>query len=77
MWCLDSQIRHKLDYLKQHVLLPGRPPVVVLAHSIGAYMALHALRHMEEEEEPGSLGPNCPKVVKVCGADLAGRPVST
>lgn len=40
VWCLDTQIAHKAQLLKEHVLAPGKPPAVVLAHSIGSYMAL-------------------------------------
>jgi hypothetical protein len=40
VWCLDSQIQHKVQLLKDHVMLPGKPPAVVLAHSIGSYMML-------------------------------------
>lgn len=40
MWCLGTQIQHKAHLLKEHVLAPGKPPAVVLAHSIGSYMAL-------------------------------------
>lgn len=44
MWCLDTQIQHKAQLLKEHVLAPGKPPAVVLAHSIGSYMALQVRR---------------------------------
>jgi hypothetical protein len=40
VWCLDSQIQHKVQLLKDHVMAPGKPPAVVLAHSIGSYMML-------------------------------------
>ncbi len=38
LWSLEEQIAHKVAFLKEHVLLPGRPPVVLIGHSIGAYM---------------------------------------
>lgn len=38
LWSLEEQIAHKVAFLREHVLLPGRPPVVLLGHSIGAYM---------------------------------------
>jgi len=47
VWSLDCQIQHKVDFIRQHVLLPGRPPVVLLAHSIGCYMCLHALAQLD------------------------------
>lgn len=40
VWCLDTQIQHKVQLLKEHVMAPGKPPAVVLAHSIGSYMML-------------------------------------
>ncbi|KAI8476477.1 MAG: hypothetical protein J3K34DRAFT_401470 [Monoraphidium minutum] len=58
-WTLDCQVSHKVDFLRQHVLLPGAPPAVVVAHSIGSYMMLHALRQLEEEGG----GPAVAKVV--------------
>lgn len=32
---IQDQIEHKADYMRQHLLLPGRPPLVVAGHSIG------------------------------------------
>eukprot|EP00199_Chlamydomonas_sp_CCMP681_P001762 CAMPEP_0119105862 /NCGR_PEP_ID=MMETSP1180-20130426/3720_1 /TAXON_ID=3052 ORGANISM="Chlamydomonas cf sp, Strain CCMP681" /NCGR_SAMPLE_ID=MMETSP1180 /ASSEMBLY_ACC=CAM_ASM_000741 /LENGTH=367 /DNA_ID=CAMNT_0007091035 /DNA_START=169 /DNA_END=1272 /DNA_ORIENTATION=+ len=46
---LDEQITHKADFMRQHLLLPGRPPLVILAHSIGAYMAVKAVARLESE----------------------------
>lgn len=40
MWCLITQVDHKVQLLKQHVMAPGKPPAVILAHSIGSYMML-------------------------------------
>lgn len=40
VWCLNTQIQHKVQLLKEHVMAPGKPPAVVLAHSIGSYMML-------------------------------------
>jgi predicted alpha/beta hydrolase family esterase len=51
-----------LDFLQQHVLLPGRPPAVLVCHSIGCHMVLHALRRLEEA---GAAAPGAPAVVKV------------
>lgn len=44
VWCLNAQIQHKVQLLKDHVLAPGTPPAVVLAHSIGSYMTLQVSR---------------------------------
>lgn len=64
VWCLASQIDHKVAFLKEHVLLPGRPPVVLMAHSIGTYMMLHALQELEAD--PGLQASGTPQVLKVC-----------
>ena len=53
VWDLQQQISHKADFLREHVLEQGSQPVVVLAHSIGAYMAAHALSHLT----PADSGP--------------------
>jgi predicted alpha/beta hydrolase family esterase len=49
VWCLDSQIQHKVALLKERVLAPGRPPAVILAHSIGSYIMLQAVKQLEQE----------------------------
>jgi hypothetical protein len=49
VWCLDSQIQHKVALLKEHVLAPGRPPAVIVAHSIGSYIMLQAIHKLEQE----------------------------
>lgn len=43
VWCLDTQIQHKMQLIRDHVLAPGKPPAVLLAHSIGSYMTLQVL----------------------------------
>lgn len=43
VWSLDEQVGHKVAFMREHVLLPGRPPCVLLGHSIGMYMAAKAL----------------------------------
>ncbi len=32
---LKDQIKHKSAFMREHMLLPGRPPAFVLGHSIG------------------------------------------
>jgi len=61
-WTLECQVQHKLDFLLQHVLLPGRPPAVLVCHSIGSYMMLHALQRLEDVR---GVEPGAPEVVKV------------
>jgi pimeloyl-ACP methyl ester carboxylesterase len=68
VWGLEDQIQHKVDFLRQHLLLPGRPPVVVLAHSIGAYIMLHALDKLEQHppvdaDAPGASASSSPPMV--------------
>ncbi|CAK0744119.1 hypothetical protein CVIRNUC_001523 [Coccomyxa viridis] len=46
---LKDQIQHKAAFIKEHMLLPGRPPAFVVGHSIGAYMALHAAYQIGQE----------------------------
>lgn len=82
VWCLDSQIRHKVHLLKDHLLGSGKPPVVVLAHSIGSYMMLQAMKQLEEEaqaagpEQVSLLQQQLPKV-GVCCATVCCAPFSS
>jgi pimeloyl-ACP methyl ester carboxylesterase len=39
VWGLDCQVQHKVELL-QELTTPGRPPLVVLAHSIGSFITL-------------------------------------
>jgi hypothetical protein len=32
---LKQQVEHKAAFLRERMLLPGRPPVLLLGHSIG------------------------------------------
>ena len=34
---LKDQIQHKAAFIKEHMLLPGRPPAFVVGHSIGKH----------------------------------------
>ena len=34
---LKDQIQHKAAFIREHMLLPGRPPAFVVGHSIGKY----------------------------------------
>lgn len=40
VWGLDDQVQHKAAVLQDLMLLPNRPPTVILAHSIGSYITL-------------------------------------
>ncbi len=65
VWDLDDQIQHKVDFLRQHVLLPGRPHAILIGHSIGAYIALHALQRLEEHPPVGKPQPHVEKVISL------------
>ncbi|GLI62525.1 hypothetical protein VaNZ11_005183 [Volvox africanus] len=47
LWDLQQQISHKVAFLREHVLLPGRPPVLLVGHSIGANMMIKAVAQIE------------------------------
>ncbi|PRW58543.1 alpha beta hydrolase family [Chlorella sorokiniana] len=47
VFSLEEQIQHKVHLLRERFAGPGRPPVVVLAHSIGCYMSIHAVHRLE------------------------------
>lgn len=51
LYTLEEQIHHKTKFLEQHVLLPGKAPAVVLGHSIGTYIAIHAVHRVENNAE--------------------------
>lgn len=46
---LKDQILHKAAFMKEHMLLPGRPPAFVLGHSIGktTLLPLLSLLHLQ------------------------------
>ncbi|MEW5298185.1 MAG: hypothetical protein WDW36_001336 [Sanguina aurantia] len=73
LFSLAEQSEHKAAFLRQHCLLPGRPPVVVLAHSIGSHMAVAAVAQVEEELRVAAAGGSATaagtsaRVVKVVG----------
>lgn len=60
LFSLAEQSEHKAAFLRQHCLLPGRPPVVVLAHSIGSHMAVAAVAQVEEELRVAAAGAALP-----------------
>lgn len=44
-YSLRDQIDHKVAFLRAHMQLgPDAPPLIIAGHSIGAYMAVHAVR---------------------------------
>lgn len=45
---MREQIEHKISFLKQECIGKDHPPLVLIGHSIGAYMALHASKSIEE-----------------------------
>ena len=36
---LKDQIKHKSDFIRERMLLPGRPPAFIVGHSIGEGMS--------------------------------------
>ncbi|GAB4815405.1 hypothetical protein N2152v2_002451 [Parachlorella kessleri] len=62
VFSLEDQITHKADFLREQLLGHGRPPVVVVSHSIGTYISIHAVDRLEEE-----LGCQETTIVKVVG----------
>jgi hypothetical protein len=65
-----------VDFLRQHVLLPGRPPAVLVPHSIGCFMTLRALGRIEGAAGGGGGGGGgeVPPVVQVgVGGGMKGR----
>lgn len=48
-YSLQDQVQHKVAFLRTHMQLgPDAPPLIIAGHSIGAYMAVHAVRIIEE-----------------------------
>ena len=45
---LEDQIQHQAGFLRDFVL-PHQLPMIVVGHSIGAYIAAHALQLLEHE----------------------------
>lgn len=43
VFSLEQQIEHKVALLKEHFVAPGRPPVIILGHSIGALAGVRLL----------------------------------
>ncbi|GAX80131.1 hypothetical protein CEUSTIGMA_g7569.t1 [Chlamydomonas eustigma] len=67
LWSLSDQIQHTANFLRQYMLLPGRPPLAIAAHSIGAYIAVHAVHEVERDDGylMGFHRPPGPPIVKV------------
>lgn len=47
VFSLEEQVAHKQALLQERFAGPGRPPVVLLGHSIGTYMCIHAVHRLE------------------------------
>lgn len=62
---LEDQIQHKVDIFNEIILLKGRAPAVILGHSIGGYMLLHAMPQLQEIAHASSI-----KILKVQPAHL-------
>ena len=43
VFSLKEQIAHKVAFMQEQLLLPGRPPLIVIGHSIGSRLSLNAL----------------------------------
>ncbi|KAL4426837.1 hypothetical protein ABPG77_006623 [Micractinium sp. CCAP 211/92] len=54
VYSLEEQVAHKQALLRERLSGPGRPPVVMLGHSIGAYMCIHALHRLERGSSASS-----------------------
>lgn len=48
VWGLGCQVQHKAQLVRE-LTSPGRPPLVILAHSIGAYIMLQAVQQLKSE----------------------------
>lgn len=57
--------------MRQHMLLPGKPPVVVAAHSIGAYVGIHAVRDVELDKHIAGFRPPILKVKFICMPEIS------
>ncbi|PSC73939.1 thiol-disulfide oxidoreductase [Micractinium conductrix] len=53
VYSLEQQITHKQALLAQHFAVCGRP-VVLLGHSIGTYIAIHAVHRLEADADAGA-----------------------
>ncbi|KAG1653613.1 hypothetical protein FOA52_011350 [Chlamydomonas sp. UWO 241] len=65
LWSLTEQVAHKADVIRRYCLLPGRPPLVVAGHSIGAHMAVHAVAAVEADGRGLATEAALPPVLKV------------
>ncbi|KAK9825444.1 hypothetical protein WJX81_000071 [Elliptochloris bilobata] len=68
LYTLEQQVKHKVALLSSHFLRPGRPPLLIFAHSIGAYIALHAVQRLElaaASSQDAASAPSLPPILKV------------
>ncbi|KAG1660706.1 hypothetical protein FOA52_014325 [Chlamydomonas sp. UWO 241] len=57
LYSIQDQVAHKTALMRSLCLAPGSPPLVVLGHSIGAYVALNAVHALEQEGSRDGLHP--------------------
>lgn len=53
VWGLECQVQHKVQLLQQ-LMSPDRPPLVILAHSIGSYIMLQ-VRHVTVQRRASTI----------------------
>lgn len=64
-YSLTDQIQHKVSFLRQHMAVqqPHAPPIVIMGHSIGAHIAVQAVRLLEQTspvQGDAATGTNAP-----------------
>ena len=50
LFSLQDQIEHKISFIKQHI--PPNQPLIVIGHSIGAYISIHCVEELEGQGHP-------------------------
>lgn len=77
VWALDCQVDHKAQLL-QELMAPGKPPVIILAHSIGSYIMLQVstqsrpLHTADKHFEHASVAPQARQRQCTSSAHLGG-----